>query len=96
VHETSPDLERPREQPLGKYVAWLDNEEVLSAETCDALMDGLENLAIDESKVVIGWVLRPDVIRLGFGVYAIVPPDLDLTTWGQTEPRRSQTGDEEK
>ena len=76
MHEMSPDVEQLREQPLGRYVAWLDDEEVSSAETCDALIDGQENLGIDDSKIVIGWVQRPDVIRLGFGVYAMVPPNL--------------------
>lgn len=83
--DTRPGAERVREESFGKYVAWLGDEEVLSAETCDDLMDGLQEVGFDESKVVIGWEPRPDVFRLGFGLYAVVPIDMNPEALRSTE-----------
>ena len=44
-------------------------------------------------KVALREVLREE---MGFGRYAIVPPDLDLETWGSMAPHRRPTGDEGK
>lgn len=79
------DAERVREESFGKYVAWLDDEEVLRAETCDDLTDGLQALGIDESKVVAGWEPRSDVLRLGVGLFAVVPADMDSETLRSNE-----------
>ena len=48
----------------GGYVAWLDGNVLLTAETDDEIYDRLEQLAVDQSRVVIGYVEPADVVRV--------------------------------
>jgi hypothetical protein len=53
----------PRDFP-GGYVAWLDDEVVMIAETYDDLCDRLDQSPLDEARVVIGYVEPYDVVRV--------------------------------
>ena len=47
-----PDVERLRQQYAGSYVAWLGDEIYLSAATYDELRDRLDQMPIDQSKLI--------------------------------------------
>ena len=48
----------------GGYVAWLDDEIVMTAGTYDELRDRLDESSLDEARVVIGYVEPYDVVRV--------------------------------
>ena len=64
MHETESDVERLRRQYAGNYVAWLGDQVYLSAPTYDELCDRLDQLPIDQGKLVIGYIERSDVVRV--------------------------------
>jgi hypothetical protein len=53
----------PRNVP-GGYVAWLDDQVVMIADTYDDLLDRLDQTSVDESRVVIGYVEPTDAARI--------------------------------
>lgn len=62
--EMSPDADRLRREFAGSYVAWLGDEVFLSAETYDDLCDQLNQMLIDQGKLVIGYIEPLDIIRV--------------------------------
>ena len=48
----------------GKFVVWLGNEVILSADTYDELRDRLDVMPIDQSKVVFDFIRRSDVVYI--------------------------------
>ncbi|MFN8633539.1 MAG: hypothetical protein U0893_06755 [Chloroflexota bacterium] len=48
----------------GKFVVWLGNEVILSADTYDELRDRLDEMPIDQSKVVFDFIRRTDVVYI--------------------------------
>ena len=59
-----PEVERLRQQYAGNYVAWLNNQVYLSAPTYDELCDRLDQMPIDQSKLVVEYVEPFDVVRV--------------------------------
>ena len=64
MHEMDSEVERLREQYAGSYVAWLGNHVHLSAPTYDDLIDRLDQMPIDQGKLVVGYLERLDVIHV--------------------------------
>jgi hypothetical protein len=64
MRDMSINVERLREQFAGSYVAWLDDQVYLSAETYDELCDRLDQLPIDQGRLVIEYLEPFDVIRV--------------------------------
>jgi hypothetical protein len=62
--EFEDDQLRQRKQYAGGYVAWLDGQVILSAETDDELCDQLDQMPIDPSRVVIGYIPPADVVYI--------------------------------
>jgi hypothetical protein len=48
----------------GGNVAWLDDEVLLTAENCNELADRLNQTAVDQARVVIGYVEPADAVRV--------------------------------
>jgi hypothetical protein len=48
----------------GSFVATRDGDVIASAETFDQLCDQLERAGLDSEGVLVGYVERPDVIRV--------------------------------
>ena len=62
----------------GGYVAWLDDEVVMTADTDDELCDRLARSSIDEARVAIGYVHAYDVVSIG-GYFRVVAGDEAVT-----------------
>lgn len=62
--EVSPEVDRLRQRYAGSYVAWLGNEVFLSAPTYDELCDRLDQMPVDQSRLVIGYIEPLDVVRV--------------------------------
>jgi hypothetical protein len=62
--DVNPEVERLRQQHAGRYVAWLGDEVYLSAETCDELMNQLNQMSIDQGKLVVEYIRRSDVVYI--------------------------------
>jgi hypothetical protein len=73
MRDMNPDLDRLRQQFAGSYVAWLGDEVFLSAETYDELCDRLDQMPIDQGRIVIGYIERSDVLRIGLDRWQLVP-----------------------
>jgi hypothetical protein len=58
------DRLRQKKEYAGRYVAWLDDRVILSAETDDELCELLDRMPIDDSRVSIEYVEPIDVIRV--------------------------------
>jgi len=64
VHGLSPEVERLRQHYAGNYVAWLNDQVYLSAPTYDELCDRLDQMPIDQGKLVVEYLEPFDVIRV--------------------------------
>jgi hypothetical protein len=64
MYEMDPEVERLRQQYAGSYVAWLGNQVYLSAPTYDELCDQLDQMPIDQGKLVIGYIEPLDIVRV--------------------------------
>lgn len=64
MHEMDSKVERLRQQYAGNYVAWLGNQVYLSAPTYDELMDRLDQMPIDQTRLIIGYIEPFDVVRV--------------------------------
>jgi hypothetical protein len=64
MHDTESPIERLRRQYAGNYVAWLDDRVYLSAATYDELCDRLDQMPIDQGRLVIGYIEPLDVVRV--------------------------------
>ena len=55
----------------GGYVAWLDDDVLLTAETYGGLCERLDQMPVDQARVVIGYVDPPDVVRIGLDTFRL-------------------------
>ena len=63
MNETESEVERLRREHAGNYVAWLGDQVYLSVPTYDELCDRLDQMSIDQSKLVIGYIEPYGVAR---------------------------------
>ena len=64
MHDTESEVERLRRQHAGNYVAWLDNQVYFSAPTYDELCDRLDEMPIDQAKLVVEYLEPFGVVRV--------------------------------
>ena len=64
MHNAETEVERLRQQYAGSYVAWLGDQVYLSAPTYDELCDQLDEMPIDQVKLVIGYIEPFGVARV--------------------------------
>ena len=62
--EIEDDQLRQRKQFAGRYVAWLDGQVILSAETYDELCDRLDQRPDYEARASIEYIEPTDVVRV--------------------------------
>jgi hypothetical protein len=62
--DVNPEVERLRRQHAGRYVAWLGDEVYLSAETYDDLLDRLDQMPINQGKLIFEYLDPIDAVHI--------------------------------
>ena len=60
--ESNADLQRQRF--AGKYVAWRDDNVVISADSYDELCEKLESARLDRRQLIVEFLDRTDIVRV--------------------------------
>ena len=64
MDELDSEVQRLRQQYAGRYVAWLGDEVYLGAPTDDGLCDRLDQMPIDQGRLVVEYVEPLDVVHI--------------------------------
>ena len=87
--ELEDDLLRQKRQYAGGYVAWLDGQVILSAETYGQLSDQLDQLPADqEARATVEYIEPVDVVR----VYGVSDLQALVAIWTDLRPEDSDRG----